>query len=716
VFETSGGVASSKPNRLINEKSPYLLQHAHNPVDWYPWGEEAFEKAKRENKPIFLSIGYSTCHWCHVMEKESFEDLEVANLLNEAFVCIKVDREERPDVDNVYMKVCQMMTGSGGWPLTIIMTPDKKPFFAATYIPKKNRFGQVGLLELLPRIREIWLSRGGEITASAEQVVSALKGLDAETSPVELGTRTLGDAYAQLYEAFDEEWGGFGGAPKFPTPHRLGFLLRYWKRHGDPGALYMVERTLTAMRMGGIYDHVGFGFHRYSTDREWLVPHFEKMIYDQALLVLAYCEAYQATRKEEYASTVRETLEFVQRELAAPEGGFFTALDADSEEVEGKFYLWSLDELRQLLQEDDAKLASYVFNVSPTGNYLATTEEESGNNILYLNKAISALASELKLTQKELCVRLQRIRGALFEARSKKIHPSRDDKVLADYNGLVIAAFAKASTVLNDESYAHAAERAVGFVLSKMVSPEGGLYHRYREGEPSIPAFLDDYAFLTWGLLNLYEATFNPQYFNEALRLTDTLLDHFWDAEKRGFYFTADFAEETLARVKEVYDGAVPSGNSVSMLNLIRLSRMTGVAKYEERALQIASAFSSIVARSPESFTQFLMALDFLIGPSYEVVVVGKRKERSTETILSLLGEVFVPNKVVLLRNPEAKEDEVAHLAPFTKDMKLVDDKATVYVCRNFSCELPTTNPEQVLETLGATVPKSDYTNRKSLK
>jgi uncharacterized protein YyaL (SSP411 family) len=699
VLVTLGEVDRKRANRLINQKSPYLLQHAFNPVDWYPWGDEAFEKAKKENKPIFLSIGYSTCHWCHVMEKESFEDAEVARLLNEAFVCIKVDREERPDIDSVYMKICQMMTGSGGWPLTIVMTPDKKPFFAATYIPKNNRFGQVGLLELVPRLKDIWNSRGSEIAESAEQVVSALKDLDTESSRVELGKQTLENAYAQMYEAFDEEYGGFGGAPKFPTPHRLCFLLRYWRRNRDAGALYMVERTLAAMRMGGIYDHVGFGFHRYSTDREWLVPHFEKMIYDQALLVLAYCEAYQATRKEEYVSTIRETLEFVQRELLSPEGGFYTALDADSEGVEGKFYLWSLEELNQTLQGDDAKLASYIFNVSRVGNYPEAVGEKSGANILYLTKTVSDLASELGLTPEELGVRLQRIRGALFKARSRRVRPNRDDKMLADYNGLVVAALAKASTVLHDESYARAAEKAVEFVLSKMTSSKGGLYHSYRDGKASVPAFLDDYAFLTWGLLNLYEATFNAQYIREALRLTDTLLNHFWDVEKGGFYFTADFAEETLTRVKEAYDGAVPSGNSVSALNLIRLSRMTGVAEYEEKASRIMSAFSSTVARSPENFAQFLMALDFLMG-SHEVVVVGRRKEKSTEAMLGLLGEIFVPNKVVLLREPEAEGDDVAFLAPFTKDMRQVHGEATAYVCRNFKCELPTTNPERVLETL----------------
>ncbi|MCJ7618383.1 MAG: thioredoxin domain-containing protein, partial [Desulfobacterales bacterium] len=552
-----------KPNRLALEKSPYLLQHAYNPVDWYPWGSEAFEKAKREDKPIFLSSGYSTCHWCHVMEKESYEDEEVAELMNDVFVSIKIDREERPDIDGVYMNVCQAMTGSGGWPLNIILTPDKKPFFAGTYIPKESSYGRKGMLELIPDISDIWKKNRGEAESLAAQVISSLS--EEQEGGEELKEDVLHVAYEQLLEVFDEQHGGFGGAPKFPTPHNLTFLLRYWKRTGDKMALRMVERILTAMSMGGIYDHAGFGFHRYSTDTRWLVPHFEKMLYDQALLAMAYTEAYQATGNQEFKRIACEVFTYVLRDMTSPEGGFYSGEDADSEGVEGKFYVWTEEEIDLALGED-GELMKKVFGINKNGNFMEE-EKSSGKNILHLSKTLPELAADLKLQADEIRRRVGDAKQKLFAVREKRVHPGKDDKILTDWNGLMIAAFAKGAQAFDEPAYADAACRATDFILSRMRGKDGRFFHRYREGEPAVMAFLDDHAFLACGLIELYEATFEVSYLRAALEITDKMIEHFWDKENYGLYFTADDAEKLIFRKKEIYDGAVPSGNSVAMLN-----------------------------------------------------------------------------------------------------------------------------------------------------
>ncbi len=471
-------------NRLAKEKSPYLLQHADNPVDWYPWGPEAFQKAARENKPIFLSIGYSTCHWCHVMAHESFQDSKVANLMNDTFVSIKVDREERPDIDMLYMSICQMMTGSGGWPLTIIMTPEKEPFFAGTYIPRETRFGRQGMLELVPSIKEIWETQKSEIMNSAGQIAAVLQNSALQEPGENLDDAILHLAYEQLKEMFDEKYGGFGRAPKFPTPHNLRFLLRHWKRTGNVEALAMVEKTLQAMRCGGVYDQIGFGFHRYSTDRHWLVPHFEKMLYDQALLATAYIEAFQATGKKEYARTAREIFTYVLRDMTAGDGGFYSAEDADSEGKEGKFYLWTYGELNQLLTQEETEFALKVYNVQENGNFsegVSSNNEEE--NILHLTKPITESASELNISVPEFRKRLESVRQKLFASRNKLIHPAKDKKMLTDWNGLMIAALAIGARVLDEPSYADAAERAVAFILANVRASEGQLRHRYYDGE-----------------------------------------------------------------------------------------------------------------------------------------------------------------------------------------------------------------------------------------
>ena len=695
--------APKHTNRLAKEKSPYLLQHAHNPVDWFAWGDEAFAKARKDDKPVFLSIGYSTCHWCHVMERESFEDPEVAKLLNAAFVCIKVDREERPDIDGVYMTVCQMLTGSGGWPLTIVMTPDRKPFFAATYIPKTSRFGRMGMVELIPRIQEAWKTKRGDVAKSADAIVGHLRNGNNRSAGEALDQTVLDRAAEQLAARFDARHGGFGAAPKFPTPHNLLFLLRYWKRSGDERYLAMVETTLRAMRRGGIYDHVGFGFHRYATDAEWLVPHFEKMLYDQALLAMACTEAFQATGKADYERTAREVLSYVLRDMTAPHGGFYSAEDADSEGVEGKFYLWSVAELRRVLGEEDGELAIAVFNATPEGNFVDEAHRRrTGTNILHLARPLPELAAERKLTEAALRSRLEAIRRKLFDVRAKRVRPHKDDKVLTDWNGLMLAALAKAARAFDEPRYAEAARRAADFVLTRLRRPDGRLLHRFRAGEAGIAAYADDYAFLAWGLLELYEATFDVRHLRAARALTDDLLEHFWDEEGGGLFFTADDAEGLLVRQKDSYDGAVPSGNSVAMLVLLRLGRITGRAEYEQRAEAIGLAFAGTVGQAPLAHTQLLVALEFAMGPSYEIVIAGQPDADDTRAMLKALRTHYAPNKVVLLRPSGPGEPAIVRLAPFLKAHRPLGGKATAYVCEGYACKQPTTSEDELLKTLKA--------------
>ena len=676
------------PNKLVSQKSPYLLQHAYNPVNWHPWGEEAFEKSRSEDRPIFLSIGYSTCHWCHVMEKESFEDEQVAALMNEAFVNIKVDREERPDIDSIYMAACQKITGSGGWPLNIILTPDRTPFYASTYIPKESKFGRLGMIELIPRIKELWISNRAQVEKAANQNVNALKFASGPAGDI-LQEDILHQAYEQLLSMFDDEHGGFGDAPKFPTPHNLMFLLRYWKRTGDGMALLMVEKTLSSMRMGGIYDHVGFGFHRYSVDGLWRVPHFEKMLYDQAMIAIAYAEAFQATGKKKYEKTCREILTYILRDMTASEGGFFSGEDADSEGEEGKFYLWMEKEIRQILPDEEYKYISRLFNIKGNGNF----PEGNGKNIFYLS---THPGSDIPATDPGLG--FEPGRRKLFSAREKRIHPDKDDKILTDWNGLMIAAFARASQVFDEPEYAKAARVSSDFILLKMRNDNGRLYHRYREGETAISGFLDDYAFFIWGLIELYEATFEVRYLKAALETNNDLLKHFWDNENGGFFITPDDGEEIIFRKKDIYDGAIPSGNSVAMLNLLRLARITGDPQLENKAQNIGRSFSGIIAQSPAAYTMFMTGLDFAFGPSSEIVISGDLQAESTKKMLKALRNEFIPNKVVIFR-PDGKS-EITDISGFTGNLTGNKGKAVAYVCRNFSCRLPTDNPMEMVREL----------------
>jgi uncharacterized protein YyaL (SSP411 family) len=694
-------------NRLKLEKSPYLLQHAENPVDWYAWGPEAFEKARKENKPIFLSIGYSTCHWCHVMAHESFEDPEVARLMNEVFVCIKVDREERQDIDNIYMRVCQMMTGSGGWPLTVLMTPDKKPFFAGTYIPKESQHGRLGMLDLIPRIKEVWDTQHDEIIKSADQITEKLNMIAQSSSGSELDKSTLKTAYEQLNERYSEQYGGFGNAPKFPSPQNLLFLLRYWQSTNDEKALRMVVKTLQSMQNGGIYDHIGFGFHRYSTDSHWLVPHFEKMLYDQAMLAMAYIETYQATGIKEFEETAKEIFTYVLRDMTDKKGGFYSAEDADSEGVEGKFYVWTEDEIRQVLKGDEADLIINVYSIDKTGNFRdEASDENTGANILHLEKSLTEVAFKNKESVDGLKERVEAARLKLFDVRNKRIHPHKDDKILTDWNGLMIAALAKGAQAFNEPKYAEAAKRAADFILTSMRREDGRILHRYRDGHTAILANADDYAFLIWGLLELYETVFDVDYLQTALDLNSEMIKYFWDEQDGGFYFTADDAEELIVRQKEIYDGAIPSGNSVAVSNLFRLARITANTDYEDKANKIMLAFSKDVESAPSGYTQMMVALGFGIGPSYEIVIVGNPESEDTKDMLNSLGKHFIPYKVVLLKPADQETADITRIAEYTEYHSSFDGKATAYVCLDFACKMPVTNTEEMLKLLNVSSSK----------
>ncbi len=688
-------------NRLVFEQSPYLLQHARNPVDWYPWGTEAFERAEREDKPIFLSIGYSTCHWCHVMERESFEDAEVAALLNEHFVCVKVDREERPDVDGVYMSVTQALTGRGGWPMTVLMTADARPFFAGTYIPKTGRDGRGGLMEFLPHVAKAWKESRDGIQADAARIVEHLARTSAGAPGPELDVKTLARAFEQLSARFDAARGGFLPPPKFPRPHDLRFLLRYARRTGDEAALAMVETTLRALRRGGIFDHVGFGFHRYSTDVEWLVPHFEKMLYDQALLAICYVEAWQATGAADFRRTAEEVLAYVLRDMTSPEGGFHSAEDADSEGEEGRFYLWTTRELEAVLGAEDGRLAASVWNATEEGNFAdEATGERTGKNILHLARELPEFAAEHGIELAELEARVESMRARLFASRETRVHPLEDDKVLTDWNGLMIAACAAAGRAFDEPRYVAAARHAGDFLLRELRDGEGRLYKRHRGGESGLPAMLEDYAFAVWGFVELYEATFEVPWLRAALELTEVVLAHFADAEEGGFYLAPDDGEALIVRAKEIYDGAIPSGNSVMATNLLRLARLTGETSLEARADGVLRAFSSSVSNAPVGYTHLLLALDFAVGPAHEIVVAGERDAPDTQGMLRAIAREFVPNAVVLFRPAGEAEPEIARIAEYAAHQDWLNGKATAYVCREFTCAAPTHDVEQVLRSL----------------
>jgi uncharacterized protein len=698
-------------NQLIHEKSPYLLQHAHNPVDWLPWGSAAFDEALREDKPVFLSVGYAACHWCHVMERESFEDQETARLLNEHFVCVKVDREERPDIDGVYMEACHRLTGQGGWPLTIVMTPDKRPFFAATYIPRDSWPNRPGMLDLIPHIGGLWHTRRDDLMNIADNVLDALRreheaseGSTAHPGTL-LGEETLHSALEALQEAYDPEQGGFGLAPKFPLPSRLFYLLRHYQRFGDPLALDMAQTTLEAMHRGGIHDHLGGGIHRYATDRNWLVPHFEKMLYDQALVALASVEAFQVTGRELFREFALDIYSYVLRDLVAPEGGFYSSEDADSQGEEGKYYLFSMDEVRDALGEE-AGLAATAFGLQQEGNFAdpgagPITDGKTGLNILHMAHPLPDLARATALSEDVLSTRLDHIRQRLLETRNSRERPGLDDKILTDWNGLMIASLAVGARALGEPSLTQAASRAADFLLATMrqtdVDGHKSLLHRYREKEAAIPAHADDYAFLTWGLIELYQTQFDLRWLETALELTEEFLEQFWD-ENGGFLFTAQDADDLPVRQKTAQDGPTPSANSVALGNLLRLSRLLGRPDLEEKARNTMQAFAREARNHPEGYLHFLCGAEYAINASAEIILAGGPGAKGMAEMVEALGRAYLPQAAILMSH-EALEQQV----PFLRGCPVVEGKATAYLCRNKTCEPPITDPEKLLKALGVT-------------
>ncbi|MEW6267529.1 MAG: thioredoxin domain-containing protein [Thermodesulfobacteriota bacterium] len=675
------------PNRLAREKSPYLLQHAHHPVEWYPWGDEAWTRARAEDKPVFLSIGYATCHWCHVMAHESFEDQDVARTLNERYIALKVDREERPDLDQVYMAACQVLTGQGGWPLTVFLTPEGKPFYAGTYFPRTSRQGRVGLIELLNQLADKWRSHREIVLKAADQLTQALLDpLETEVASSVPGEESLERAGRLLNQAFDQQWGGFGGPPKFPTPHHLNFLLRRHHRSRDRTALPMVDKTLTAMRRGGIYDHLGFGFHRYSVDEKWLAPHFEKMLYDQALLALAYTEAWQVTGRPLYRRTVEEIFSYLRREMTSPEGGFYTAEDADSQGREGLFYLWRPEEIESVLGPDLGRLFIRIYGVTPAGNF------EGGLSVLHLGRPWAELANGEGLTEIELTDLMEQARDKLFQTREKRVRPFKDDKVLTAWNGLAIAALAKAGQVLVRPEYIGLAARAADFILDRLGTGQGRLLRRYRLGEAVQAAYQEDYAFLAWGLIELYQAGFEIGYLEEAIRLTRLMLDLFWDRERGGLFFTGAENERLIARKKETYDGALPSGNSVAALNLLRLGRLTGADDLETKAHEILKAAAGDLTKYPLAHTHLLMALDFTLGPNHEAIIAGDIESSAGRAMLAAAGRGFHPGRVIMhAPSDEGRRSRLAALAPFISSIE-PSARPALYLCRDQTCQRPTTD------------------------
>ncbi len=691
------------PNRLINEKSPYLLQHARNPVHWYPWGDEAFNKARHEHKPVFLSIGYATCHWCHVMEKESFEDPEAAAALNAAFVCIKVDREERPDIDAVYMAACQMISGSGGWPLNVMLTPDKKPFFAGTYFPRKTRFGRPGVIELCQQISALWRNNPRKIDDAAQDLTGHLE--QAFVYPPDRGqsldTALLDTAVARIAGSYDSQFGGFDSAPKFPTPHRFMFLLRSYHRTGDAHILEMVSKTLTAMRMGGLWDHVGFGFHRYATDARWLLPHFEKMLYDQALLSIAYIEAFQVCRDQVFRQTAEEIFTYVLRDMTDPRGGFYTAEDADSEGQEGKFYVWEKAAFDRVAANDADQIPwSRIFNLQAEGNFSdEATRQKNGVNIIHMTRTWDQWARTLGGSAKMLADRWAILREKLYRTRRQREAPLKDDKILTDWNGLMVAALAVGARVLGDDDYAAAARKAVAFIQSQLVDGKGRLLHRYRDGLAGIAGQAGDYAFLIMGLIELYRSTFRTDLLEWALELQTKMDADFWDAAQGGYFLTATAETELPVRPKEIYDGALPSANSVALSNLLLLSRLTGNIRWEERAHSLTQAFAAPVARQPAVFTHFLNGLDMALGPGQEVVVAGGPQAADTLVLLRALQTAFAPHLVTHLKSDQ-NATHLSLLAAYTAGLPSVGGPATAHICSGFNCKNSTTDVTMMLKQL----------------
>ena len=681
-------------NRLIFEKSPYLLQHAENPVDWHPWDEEAFELANKEDKPVLVSIGYSTCHWCHVMEHESFENEEVAAVINRLFVPIKVDREERPDVDNTYMTACQLLTGGGGWPLNVFLTPEKQPFYAATYLPLEARGEMAGIIDILERIGSTWQSNRQQLLQSGQQLTESLTKLEGsatgDAKNQVLDEAPLRQAYQEFLASFDKQRGGFGEAPKFPVPHNLSLLLRLWQRLDEENAQAMATRTLQHIRLSGTYDHIGFGVHRYAVDAYWRVPHFEKMLYDQALLCLAAADAFQATRDPFFSTMVDEISEYVLRDLTDEEGGFYSGEDADSEGAEGTFYLWTPQQVQEVLGHEHGTVFSHCYEVSDVGNF-------EGKNIVRLEMDVNQWASWFGIEPQRLGEVLALGRQLLFEAREKRIRPHRDDKVLTSWNGLMIAALARAATVLDKTELLDAAASSAEFILANMRREDGRLLRRYRLGEAAVPGFLEDYAFFCWGLIELYQAGFDSRYLEQALKLTADMERLFGD-EKGNLFDSASDAEKVLTRGRTILDSAVPAGNSAAAWNLLRLAALTGDRAMADRGEAIIKTSLPQAQRFPTATSLLYTALDFALGPHQVIVLAAGDDQAGLQAMLAALRERFLPGTLILLA--DANDARINNLTPLLHGKEAIDGKATAYLCRGETCQAPVTDAEALTALL----------------
>ena len=687
------------PNLLIREKSPYLLQHAYNPVHWHAWGNEAFDLARSEDKPIFLSIGYSTCHWCHVMEHESFEVDAVVNLMNEYFVNIKVDREERPDVDKVYMTALQAMGDNGGWPMSMFLTPELKPFYGGTYFPPENRYGRIGFPDLLHRIHHIWKNERSKVYESAEGITNFLKEIPSRKNEGgKLESFLLTTCFGQATKTYDAEFGGFGTGPKFPRPVVFNFLLRYFYRTGDGEALEMCAHTLREMSKGGMYDQIGGGFHRYSVDAEWRVPHFEKMLYDQAQILTSLVDIYQITKEEFYAGIMRETLEYVLRDLTSSDGGFYSAEDADSplpeaehESGEGAFYVWTKKEIDDLLGSD-ASSCCFHFGVEETGNALHDPQHEfTGKNILYVANSVEETAQFVGKSEAEVRAIIDRGKNLLFERRSRRPRPHRDDKAITAWNGLMISAFARAGQALDEPRYIDAARRAAQFIFDHLHDASSQtVRRRYRDGEAKFDGNLDDYAFFIQGLLDLYESTFEVRWLQASRQLTEKSIALFWDEANGGFFDTAGTDPSILVRMKEQYDGAEPTGNSIAIMNLLRLAHMTDSEELRMKAERTLMAFGDQLMKSPFTMPQMAAAYDFSIQKVKQIVISGKLDDTTTQQMIRSVFARYLPNKVLLLADGNTELLKVLGEHSFVSSLKMIDGKPTAYVCEDFVCNLPT--------------------------
>lgn len=689
-------------NRLINETSPYLLQHAHNPVDWYAWGDEAFEKARAEDKPVLVSIGYSACHWCHVMEHESFENESTASIMNEHFVCIKVDMEERPDVDQIYMTFVQLTTGRGGWPMNVFLTPEKLPFFGGTYFPPDRRFNMPSWPQILESVAEAWREKRDDLMHSAVDILGEMRRISiGEFKPDSLSEELLDTAFASFDRTFDSANGGFGGAPKFPPAMGLEFLLRYWKRTGNERALEIVRRTAEKMADGGIYDQIGGGFHRYSVDAVWLVPHFEKMLYDNAQLARLYLHLYQITltdgrvsaRDSEFFKRIAtEILEYVRREMLDPLGGFYSTQDADSEGIEGKFFVWTAGEITEILGEKDAQAFNFFYDVSEEGNF----EER---NILNVRYSLADAAAALRIDENSLSRILDEGRKRLFTERAKRIKPFRDEKVLTAWNGLMLVAFAEAAVIFDNEEYLETAKKNADFLLENLMEAGDGernserLLRTWKDGEGKLSAYIEDYANFADGLIELFQVSGEIRYLREAKRLADVMITEFWDEENGGFFFTARDHEELIVRNKDYNDNATPSGNSVAADVLLRLAKLTGDEKYERYAVTVLRLAASQARRYPQGFGRLLSAIEYHLGGSKEIVLLGDADGALTKAVWS----DYIPGKVVVLSDGDG---ESAGLIPLLADRIMIGGEPTAYICENFTCRQPVTTVEALKEQL----------------